>query len=258
MTTRESTAPTEGAEGPAGPAVSLARARLLDRLDQGEFPPGGQLPGERRLAGEIGVSRSSLRNALALLKSEGRLDSSAQRGWFVRQTTGPGVLSEPPGVLRSFTDIARARGLRATGAVLDQRVRRAGFDEAAKLRIAPAAEVIQLVRVRALDGLPVCVETSILPRARVPELAEADLADRSLFAALEEMTGTRVVRSHYAAQACPADERQAELLEIGAGEPVLVCEETTVDQHDAPVLLGRSVYRGDAYRFESVLYRGRR
>ena len=238
--------------------MSLARARLLDRLDQGEFPPGAQLPGERRLAQETGVSRSSLRNALALLKNEGRLDSSAQRGWYVRQTGGTGVVSEPPGVLRSFTDIARARGLRATGAVIDQRVRRADFDEAAKLRIAPAAEVVQLVRVRALDGLPVCVETSVLPCARAHGLAGADMADRSLFTALEELSGTRVARSHYAAQACGATARQAELLDIGPGEPVLVCEEITVDQHDAPVLLGQSVYRGDAYRFESVLYRGRR
>ncbi|MDJ1137376.1 GntR family transcriptional regulator [Streptomyces iconiensis] len=236
---------------PTGPAVALARTRLLERLDREEFPPGAQLPGERQLAKETGVSRSSLRNALALLKSEGRLDSSAQRGWFVRA----GVVSEPAGVLQSFTDIARARGLVATGAVLVQQVRSADFDEAGKLRIAPASDVVHLVRVRALDGLPVCVETSVLPRARVPELEQADMTDRSLFAAIEELGGRRVSRSHYAAQACGADAHQAELLRIGPGEPVLVCEEITVDQSNTPVLLGKSVYRGDAYRFESVLHR---
>lgn len=234
-----------------GPAVSLARTRLLERLDRGEFPPGAQLPGERQLSRETGVSRSSLRNALALLKSEGRLDSSAQRGWFVRT----GVVSEPAGVLRSFTDIASARGLAATGSVLIQQVRKADFDEAAKLRVAPASDVVHLVRVRSLDSLPVCVETSVLPRARIPELERADMTDRSLFTAIEELSGARVSRSHYAAQACGADAHQAELLRIGLGEPVLVCEEITVDQTSTPLLLGRSVYRGDAYRFESVLYR---
>jgi len=235
----------------AGPAVQLAFRELGILLDKRVWTPGSRLPGERALAGQLGVSRSSLRQALAMLESEGRVHSSAQRGWYV--TTS--VVSEPPSVLKSFTDNARERGLVPTGRVLHRRVRPAAYEESRRLRIAPAAEVLEIARVRGLDTVPVCFETTVLVRARAAGLESVDLTDRSLFATLEEVAGVRVLRSAYSAHADAADAEAARLLGVPVGSPVLVGEEITSDQEDTPVLLCRSVYRGDAYRFEATLHR---
>ncbi|MFJ6659004.1 GntR family transcriptional regulator [Streptomyces sp. NPDC091377] len=235
----------------AGPAVQLAHHELVQLLDRRVFVPGSRLPGERALAARVGVSRNSLRQALATLESEGRVHSSAQRGWFVSTD----VVSEPPSLLKSFTDIARERGLRPTARLLHRRVRPATYDESARLRVAPASEVLEISRVRGLDEVPVCVDTTVLIRSRAPGLESADLTDRSLFAVLEEVAGIRVMRSAYTAQAVAADPAVAELLRLPAGAPVLVGEEVTCDPQDVPVLLGRAVYRGDAYRFEATLHR---
>ncbi|MGW4955410.1 winged helix-turn-helix domain-containing protein, partial [Streptomyces parvulus] len=54
-------------------------ARLLDELHDGSVPPGGRLPGERRLAEHFGVSRETVRQALDVLRRDGLL-STDRRG----------------------------------------------------------------------------------------------------------------------------------------------------------------------------------
>src|SRR4051794_12022842 len=103
----------------SGEAQELAYRTLSDLLERGVYPPGSRLPGERALAGEVKVSRSTLRLALARLAEEGQLVPAAQRGWFVPQL----LIGEPPSMLLSFTELAQSRGLHATSAVLSNRVR---------------------------------------------------------------------------------------------------------------------------------------
>jgi GntR family uxuAB operon transcriptional repressor len=52
----------------------------------------GRLPPERQLAAEFGVTRTTVRNALALLESEGRISREVGRGTFVRSSNAlPGT-----------------------------------------------------------------------------------------------------------------------------------------------------------------------
>lgn len=235
---------------PANPAT-VAYTWLLDGIRHGVLTPGTRLPGERDLAARIGVSRATLRRALIRLAEEGHLDASSQRGWFVRRQ----VVGEPASVLQSFTEMAQARGLRASARILYQRRRTASIDEASQLRIAPSAPVLEMRRLRAMDEVPVCVDTTVLVAALVQPLCDADLTDRSLYQALHHDCGIVVARSSYAVQAEVADEETAGLLDLLVGAPVLIGQETTYDDHGTPILLGRAVYRGDAYRFEADLYR---
>ncbi len=58
---------------------------LLERLRSGAFPPGSRLPAERQLAEEIGVSRPTVREALAALELMGVVDTHVGAGTFVRE-----------------------------------------------------------------------------------------------------------------------------------------------------------------------------
>ena len=58
--------------------------QIKDRILGGEFAPGGRLKSERDLALEFGVQRNTMRQALALLQSEGRI-AKDRRGSFVQQ-----------------------------------------------------------------------------------------------------------------------------------------------------------------------------
>jgi GntR family transcriptional regulator len=225
--------------------------RLTDSIRRGVYPPGARLPGERALAEQLQVSRSTLRIALERLESETLLSRSAQRGWFVPRPT----VGEPPSTLQSFSEMARLRGLRPTAEVLEKAVRTATLDEAAKLGIAPGAAVLTIVRLRGMEGTPVCVDSNVLALAAVEPLVDADLTDQSLYDCLERLCGIVIERSAYSVQADAASAELAPLLDIAPGSPVLIGREVAYTPEGRPVLLGVNTYRGDAYRFEADLYR---
>ena len=231
--------------------VQETKKRLGDEIRRGLFPPASRLPSERDMSATLGVSRSTLRQALSMLEDERLVTRSAQRGWFVSHQT----IGEPPSTLQSFTEMAAARGLRATAKVLTQTVRPASLDEAEKLGIAPAAPVIHLERLRGMEGTPVCVDSVALVHARTAAISVLDLNDVSLYETLERYCNLTVYRSAYSVQAVPCDARIAELLRIEPGAPVLVGREVAYTADGVPLLFGVNHYRGDAYVFEADLYR---
>lgn len=242
---------TRSPEAGGGAAVAETYRKVAEALQRGVFPPGSRLPGERDLAAELGVSRTTLRQALGRLAEQGALERSAQRGWFVPDR----MMGEPPSTLQSFSEMARARGLTPRSTVLSRAERPASFEEAGRLRTAPAAPVLEVRRLRMLDQVPVCVDTNVVVLAHAPGLADVDLTDRSLYATLEQDCGVRIARSAYSVRADACSEELAELLAIPPGSPVLIGEETTYAVDGTPVLCGVMSYRADAYRFHADLFR---
>lgn len=233
-----------------GEAAMLAYRTLSAMLDRGVFPPGSRLPGERNLAREVKVSRATLRLALERLADHGRLVASPQRGWFVPQI----LVGEPPNLLLSFSELARSRGLHATSEVLTNRVRRASFAEAEDLLIAAAAPVVELVRLRSMDGVPITLETAVLPLHRVEWLVTADLRDQSLYELLADH-GHIVHRSAYTVQAMNAGDHEAGPLDLPVGAAVLVAHDVTFTVDRIAIMSTVNYYRGDAYRFTADLFR---
>lgn len=233
------------------PVGKSARRSIMTAIENGVFSPGERLPGERSLANQLGISRESLRQALKELAEDGAVTSSPQRGWFVAVN----MVSDPPNELQSFTDMARARGLEPTTQVLDVQQRPAQFEEARRLALAPASPVLELRRLRSLDGVPFSLDQTVVALGRTPGLSDVDMNNASLYQALEEVCGVQVTRSNYSVRADAADETAAALLRLDPGMPVLVGEEVTFDLTDLPVLCGELTYRADAYRFEATLYR---
>ncbi|NDJ58532.1 transcriptional regulator LldR [Enterobacteriaceae bacterium 4M9] len=63
--------------------VEQLAERLRALIDEQKMTPGQRLPAERQLALELGVSRNSVREALARLRSEGRLVSRRGGGSYI-------------------------------------------------------------------------------------------------------------------------------------------------------------------------------
>jgi GntR family transcriptional regulator, uxu operon transcriptional repressor len=74
------------------PAYSQELAELiLSRGRQGDSAPVGQLPTERTLASELGVTRTMVRHALAILEAEGRISREVGRGTFLLAAAARGA-----------------------------------------------------------------------------------------------------------------------------------------------------------------------
>ena len=67
---------------------------ILSRSRQAGQGPGSRLPTERQLATDLGVTRSSIRHALAMLEAQGRISREVGRGTFLRDV--PGSRTAPP------------------------------------------------------------------------------------------------------------------------------------------------------------------
>lgn len=233
-----------------GNPVLQAYEILQSALRGGAFPTNGRLPSERELAEQLAVSRATVRQVLTALARTGLVRAVANRGWYVATSW-----SEGPNILRSFTETVREQGFIPTTAVLSQRRRAATLEEAERLRVAPATPIVELERLRGMDGVPLGVDFACLPLALVPDLDTVDLTDRSLLEVLSERYGLVAARCDYEVQAQGASARIAELLRLETGGPVLVGAETTYDQSERPIMCGHTTHRGDAYRFQASLFR---
>ncbi|MEW2357766.1 FCD domain-containing protein [Spirillospora sp. NPDC029432] len=68
------------------PLVEQAAHNLRDRISAGEWPVGSRLPGETALAAELGVGRSTVREAIRVLAGAGLLRTRQGAGVFVVAT----------------------------------------------------------------------------------------------------------------------------------------------------------------------------
>jgi len=235
--------------GGAAPLYRRVKETLASQITDGTLASGAQLPSERSLCERFGVSRVTARRALTALVKEGLVVSSPGRGWYVSD----GPLSEPPNMLLSFTAMARARGFAPTARVLRSAVRGSTLDESESLQVAPGADLLELERVRLLDGLPVAVDRSLVPVALCPAIATTDFADASLYEVLAREARVVPTSAACTIEATSAGEEVGPLLDLQPHEPVLISRQVTRDPSGRPVELSRIVYRGDRYRFRTTL-----
>ena len=235
-------------EAPARPRYLSAAKALEEELRNGALDAGDRLPAERELCRRLQVSRVTIRRALAELRSRGLIESAGSRGWFVTATS----VGET-NVLISFSDMARARGLRPSSRVLESATRPSTLQEAEQLSLAPGAPIFQLRRLRFLDAVAVGLEVTRIPVAAGPALVGTDFSQTSLYDELRA-AGVIPTRADYDVQAVAAGPDEATLLGVGAGAPLLCTQAVTFDQSARPMELSRSLFRGDRYRFRTTLF----
>ena len=147
--------------------------------------PGTALPTERELAARFDTSRTTVRQALAELTVEGRLERTQGRGTFI---------SEPKLItirqLTSFSDDLAERGIRVRSEILE--VTRAPADPqvAEALGVSPGEPVARVERLRFADDAPIAQETAWLPGA-LPRLRAELERHGSLYRTLDEVYGVR-------------------------------------------------------------------
>jgi GntR family transcriptional regulator len=205
---------------------------------------GTALPSERELAAQLGVSRVTVRQALALLTTQGWLERRRGSGTFIL----PRRIEHPLGSLTSFSDDMRARGLSPGAQVLDFSLNQATPQEAMTLGLGASSRVYRIRRLRTADGQPLAVESSVLPEERVGTVSAAQLTDHSLYALLDrlKLRPVRALRHLRAVNASPED---AALLNIRPGAALLMTERVSWTASGTPIEMASAHYRGDRYDF---------
>jgi GntR family transcriptional regulator len=207
--------------------------------------PDDPLPSDSQLCTQFGVSRMTARNAVARLAQEGIVYRVPGRGTFVARAP----LHRQASNLLSFSDEMRRKGRLPSSRRLGQRLRRATANERARLRLSQEAEVVVLTRLRLADGEPVALEGAVLSADVVEALQSLDPNDGSLHRALVEF-GRVPTAGTASIGAAAASAREAKLLQIRAGAPLLVECRLILDQAGGPLELTESRYVADRYGLE--------
>lgn len=205
--------------------------------------PGTAVPTERELAQRFATSRTTVRQAIAELVVDGRLERVQGRGTFVAR---PKLMQVRP--LTSFSQDLTSDGWRPGSIVLDIGERTASADLAAALGVPPGSSIQRVERVRTAAEEPIAHETAYLPRP-LPDLA-AELAARgSLYRTLREAYGIALVTVEDEVETVLADPVTANLLGVDTGLPMLLVHRTGWDRDGRVVEWTESVFRGDRFRF---------
>jgi len=218
---------------------------LRRAIDREEYAVGALLPAETDLATRYGVSRGTVRQAVAALTSEGLIGS--RQG--ARRVVLASRRSQSFAELRSFAQWARAMGRAATGRVVAQEYRPAGTEDAVRLQLREGTPVLHVLRVRGLDGEPVLLERTVYADwiAAAVEPIEPDCA--SVTQRLLDDTGLVFAYGEHVIDAVAAGARDAELLGVRRTSPLLRVRRVTTTYEGRPVEWSDDRYRSDAVSF---------
>ena len=218
---------------------------LAEAIEGGRLAPGDRMPTEQDLAAWLGVSRMTLRHALATLAHRGLVNRAVGRngGTFVAQRK----LEQDRTTLAGFSEQLRRHGMVAGARVLSAAERPARPGVAAALKIAVGDPVCEIRRVRLGDGSPIAVESSAFPAALFPGLLQCRL-DGSLYDLLDEKYAQRPSRARESLEPVTAGVREAESLEVREGAPLMLVERIAYAEAGHPVEFARDLFRGDRTR----------
>jgi GntR family transcriptional regulator len=196
----------------------------------------------------FGVSRTTVRQALAELAASGRIYRAPGRGSFVAEPMVRRQLR-----LTSFTEDMAARGLIASSKILGVSYGPAGAAVGWALAVSPVEQVVRLERLRLANGKPMCLEDVYLPKGIVGDVASSVSEHVSLYATLRDQLGIRIVRADQELKPTVLSEREAQLLGLPPLSPALLTVRFSYDDHGHRIEFGKSLYRGDLYTIEVTL-----
>ena len=225
---------------------------LKEKISQGDWKPGDQIPSEPELCETYGVSRTVVRQALGEIELEGLIVRRKGKGTFVAE---PKINESLAQKLTGFYQDMVERGHKPITRVLEHKVVPANKKVADYLGIEPDTALIEIKRLRFVAEEPIVVVTSYLPYHLCPALANADLTNQSLYKFLEQECGLMIARGRRTIEAVAANEYEAELLQIDRGAPLILLNSVSYLEDGTPIEYYHAVHRGDRSRFEVELVR---
>jgi len=231
------------------PLWHQAEMALRTLIERGEWASGSQIPTEDKLCEMLGISRITVRHALRNIEEAGLLRREHGRGTFVRSAT---VVAGVRG-LTSFTDEMRTLALAPSTQLLEAHILPATEEMAEALEMPRGEPVVRLKRLRLGNGLPIGIQTSHLPAARVAGLYEEAGSVQSLYAWLREHCGINPVKAKEVYRVGRVDEADAGVIQLPAGTPAFEVERIAFDSR-GPFEYALSTMRADRYEIRSTLY----
>lgn len=205
---------------------------LRARIEAGDYGFREFLPSENALAQEFGVTRNTVRKALAHLVGQGYVQAMQGRGVQVihRPRASPFFFLS---AIESFAEACERIGFSAHTVILSEGRTRIDADFAATSGLPAGAEALTLVRLRHVEQRPVIIDRSWFLTDVVPSIPR-EAATSSVYRYLEDTLGVRSFSSPRMLTIEAADELDRRYLDLRGLDCVGIMESLDFDASGTP------------------------
>lgn len=217
------------------------------------YPPNSQLPPEKRLAVDIGVSRTTLRDALQILVTEGLLVRRHGVGTFVKEVNGTVVNDLSEAV--PTRDLIRESGHEATLHSFSICQTLPPPEVRIALGLGVRAKVWRLERVMAVDGVPAVWLIDHVKRTvarHTIDLEPMRSIEEDIFDVIRKQVGISINRMDGIIDAVVADDKLASVFDAKPGIPLLKLTHVVILDTDEPVIYSEIYNRSDIRKFRLI------
>lgn len=217
---------------------------LRSQIYSQEYKPKDLLPTEEEMVRTLGVSRTTVRQALQVLMHEGLIVRIAGKGTF--------VAADATARQGNWT-VENVGGIITAGYVtkikfLGSRTVPAGEGLAKGFGIPPGTLVTEYRKLQFVDDDPFFHIVLHVPSDLAARLPIERLEEKPVFTLLEEYCNLRIQEAHQWMDASLADRTTARHLRLKLGDPVLFVERHFVDDTGRVVEIATDHYRTDRMR----------
>lgn len=226
------------------------KTHIKELILQGEFA-GGRIPPEMELAEVLGVSRTTIRDALSRLEMEGTISRRQGAGTFVNNPVLQihSRLEE----IWGYEAMLEAHGFTPSTRLIETLRVAAGdspYDAAtaADLQLAPDEPLLLVTKLFLENDAPVILTRNSIPQRLISEPYQPDDLGRPLYEFLEQFSRQRL--AYYVTDIVPlaADAITAGLLKVDPGTPLVSFDEIGYDDGNEPIVKAHSYFRDDLLR----------
>ena len=209
------------------PLYIQAISAITKMMESGELPKGAQLPPEGELAVMLGISRSTLREALGHLETHGLVTRQQGRGTFVTAPQGPGFRSGLER-LEPFRDIAEhaKKGHKVVKRLVE--LVEPSPEIQAELEIDPSCKLVRVQVIESIDGIRCFFLEDYLIAEKVNQ-KEILRFKGSMLTYMIEQCKPSLSYSRSKIFAVGASQIIASQLDIDVGQPILLIKDIYVD-----------------------------
>lgn len=220
---------------------------IQEAIQQEKFPPGTQLPPEMELLQMLGVSRTTLREALRILEEQRLIRKRRGLGTFVLERAIVKDMSQNFGITEMISQAGYQPGTRDFHIYVEPTSK----SIAEKLSILKESPSIVIDRVRTANGTPVVWTRDIMPQeylgSWMPTIQELDGV--SLYDCLERYANIRIVTGVASFSPVQASREIAEKLNIQRNDLLLLIDQVDSDLNHRPVLYSSEYHLTDKFKF---------
>ena len=226
-----------------------AKAHIKQRIVNDEFE-GGRIPSETELANELGVSRTTIRDALSRLENEGAVYRRQGSGTYVNK---PGLqIKTRLEEIWSYESVLRDHGYTPSTRILTVSTVLADNMQADILKIKAGEEIVCVEKLFLEDREPVILAINQVPR----KLLTASFADSDWHKPIYEFLWKygQLRLSYYISEIVPVlvDRKIGKALGVAVGEPLLSFKEIGFNEENEPILMASSYIRDDLLRLRLI------